>query len=684
MKSNENVLAGAVGKLIGSAIGLALGGLYIVAFAPGIFISAFSSRNEASRKHSWILVRWAVGIVFIPILVTTLIDFREAHTVHSKLWHINLSAFGWAAVSAKVFSPHMLVEYGTLYLFLAYVAFQLVAVAPICMLFGVASMRGFDRLRFQLKQEAAPGSPEIKLPRPGLIGRLRQRGKVEIEKGYVTLGRSETTGHIVRLGGERTMHMQIVGSSGVGKTESIKRIVESDIADGRPVIWIDGKGDLKNAAWFASTVALYGKEEHARYFLPEQKHGTYNPFGYGSPTELKDRLMSAMVWSEEYYKDRAEEVLQVVLNALCSVPEKSFTLEDVAEALDAKGNGLPHLIAGCDDARAKRHLSRFARDKEWQEAVSGLRAKLNSFVISDYGDMLTGKDNPVSLWRAYEKRRPVYISLPVGSAPQIMPRFGKMLLADLNSLNSALATGKIANNGVGCSVIIDEFSNFVSELFTSFLSTARSQGFMVTIAHQSLGDLEKFDPAIRKQILGNTNIKLIFKQDAPEDAEMWAKLIGTRKAFEKTRQVEEGLFGDNGTGLGSMKEIEEFIAHPNIIKGLPTGYGVFVRKEPRLITPIGCSEPTKFPDETRWDALNKQLENERVEKSKNQDWSLASAKKESLAAPVPAKKENHPAPPATTRPEVNKSPISPAAQASVDQEQERRPVADNLTHGGEW
>lgn len=149
--------------------------------------------------------------------------------------------------------------------------------------------------------------------------------------GLIALGVAQASGKSVYLGHERTMHTHIIGASGVGKTEAIKKLIEADIRDDNPVVWIDGKGDTDNAKWFASMVARYGKEHRARYFLPHLRYGSYNAFRYGTPTELADRLVSALDWSEQFYKNAAKEFLLGVFRAL-EAGNKVFTLSDVSAA----------------------------------------------------------------------------------------------------------------------------------------------------------------------------------------------------------------------------------------------------------------------------------------------------------------------------------------------------------------
>lgn len=56
-----------------------------------------------------------------------------------------------------------------------------------------------------------------------------------------------------------------------------------------------------------------------------------------------------------------------------------------------------------------------------------------------------------------------------------------------------------------------------------------------------------------------------------EDVEWFCSLLGTKKTTKETHQAEDGFFGDTKTGMKSVREVEEYIIHPNEIKKLKLG-----------------------------------------------------------------------------------------------------------------
>lgn len=61
------------------------------------------------------------------------------------------------------------------------------------------------------------------------------------------------------------------------------------------------------------------------------------------------------------------------------------------------------------------------------------------------------------------------------------------------------------------------------------------------------------------------------------DAQWFCGLLGARKVEKEPHQAEEGfIFEDTKTGMKSVREVEEYIIHPNQLKNLKTGEALLV------------------------------------------------------------------------------------------------------------
>jgi len=103
----------------------------------------------------------------------------------------------------------------------------------------------------------------------------------------------------------------------------------------------------------------------------------------------------------------------------------------------------------------------------------------------------------------------------------------------------------------------------------------------MVFSHQALGDLDKVSPAFRSVVLTNTNIKIVMRNNDPDTCDHFAKTFGTITTEKATEKRISGPLGETRTGEGSVREVEEFIYHPNIIKQLRIGEGIVTVPHPR-------------------------------------------------------------------------------------------------------
>ena len=121
------------------------------------------------------------------------------------------------------------------------------------------------------------------------------------------------------------------------------------------------------------------------------------------------------------------------------------------------------------------------------------------------------------------------------------------------------------------------------------------------VATQEMADLDRAGRGARDQILGNTALKLVLRQDVPESAALVAQIAGTEKVWEETRQIGGTIFRGFPAG-GTRRESEQFIIHPNQIKSLRTGDAVLISKlrgqRAQTIT-VRAPRTTSAPDRRR-------------------------------------------------------------------------------------
>jgi hypothetical protein len=101
-----------------------------------------------------------------------------------------------------------------------------------------------------------------------------------------------------------------------------------------------------------------------------------------------------------------------------------------------------------------------------------------------------------------------------------------------------------------------------------------------------MADYDRAGRGVRDQVLGNTAVKIVLRQDVPESAHTIAQIAGTEKRWEVTKQIGGSIF-TGYPGRGTRREVEKFVIHPNEIKSLGTGDAVLISKlggeQPRMI-----------------------------------------------------------------------------------------------------
>ena len=91
------------------------------------------------------------------------------------------------------------------------------------------------------------------------------------------------------------------------------------------------------------------------------------------------------------------------------------------------------------------------------------------------------------------------------------------------------------------------------------------------------------EPNFQRQVIENTNVKVILRQDNPNAVEMFSKIAGTRRTLIPTYQTEALITGKGLTGTGSVREGQTFKIEPDLIRALKRGEAVVIWKSPGFL-----------------------------------------------------------------------------------------------------
>ena len=360
--------------------------------------------------------------------------------------------------------------------------------------------------------------------------------------------------------GQRLRHTHVLGTTASGKTTGVMfPLIRYDINAGRGLIFIDAKGDIENAKTIYKIAADANREKDFLFFSiahPELSQ-TYNPLQYGNPTQLKDKITGAIDWSEPFYQRICENALQTLFmehnqNGPFDREETPMTLKELYSVLQ--------------NPPAKYY--EFSKLKEQnQRNIQTLENEIGILINTTFASLLGEPKGKIDLLDAYKNKKIVYFALDTQSYGATATRLGKMITQDINTLSGFIQSEIPQSERSPMGIFIDEYQAFGTKNFINCLARGRASGLMITIAHQSIGDLDAIDKAYTDQINQNTNTKIFLQSNDPQACELFSNMLGTRRTIEETRQeVLAGPAADKQ--MGTHKVVDEYLLGPQIVREL--------------------------------------------------------------------------------------------------------------------
>lgn len=312
---------------------------------------------------------------------------------------------------------------------------------------------------------------------------------------------------------------------------------------------------------------------------------------------------------QDYYRSVDYAKIQNMAEIFCSTG-RQFTLKDCFYYFHSK-----HARQRAFELCTVRRVAAMATEqfKDSPDSTS-LTAALRPWTTGTLGRLLNSYSPQIKLEEVFEQGQLAYFAVPIGHLQVLANPLGRMVISAL--LSVAAARQKARNKPEPASVILDEFAEFATPVFASFIATVGSARLWTTLSHQDLGQLKKVQgmdaDAFTSAVFNNTSgCKICFRSPDPEDAEFWSSTLGTYQATEDTERVTHGLLGDSNTGEKSRRTVEHFKVHPNRLKNLvPFTAMVFSPgKEACLVQSARVFDaldhaaplPELFPAETRFE-----------------------------------------------------------------------------------
>lgn len=409
-----------------------------------------------------------------------------------------------------------------------------------------------------------------------------RREKIDDTKIYIGDDKFEKSPVYLPLN-DMARHIQIMGGTGAGKTNLLKNMIEPLIEKGESVIFLDMKAEKEMVTWLKNTHKLYKKEENFSLVSTNSPEESVfiNPVKKEDLSDLVSMIMESLEWSESYYEDRCRFALNHAIKYFEKVQKednKFLKLDDLIGVLSS-----PQYFE-----KLERNNQVFSTEKEDKKAflgtiynetlqkdISKLIAGLDALQKSKLGERFCNTSSETkSLAEMVENGGLVYVQLNAMKDELSARLAGKLLLQDLiNTVGEKNASGEQFSNKK-CTLIIDEFSDFATDNFIKLLNKCRGAGMGVIIAYQSSGDLEHVSRVFAKRVSSNCGIKFFFGTNDPEEAEDMSKRVGTVKGTKMTQKILEDIVQE----VGSIRDVEEFLIHPNDVKNMEIGEVLMLNK----------------------------------------------------------------------------------------------------------
>ena len=372
-------------------------------------------------------------------------------------------------------------------------------------------------------------------------------------------------------------HVFVCGTTGSGKTVALSNFIHHAAEQQYPLLVVDGKGDMGEGSLLFICKKFckeYGRKLYVINLAEPEKSSAYNPFQNASPTACKDMLVNMTDWSEEHYKSNTERYLQRL--AIClnqgEIPLSFHTL--VQYASGEKFQLLSAKLLKSQVISKTEHLMNLDIIKTCGKIAENAAARFLTIAESEAGQIF--QEEGIDIYTALQEKAVILFILNPLLYPELTPAFGRLLLIDAKQAISKCFHHPLQR----AFFVFDEINTYASATLTDLVNKSRSANITAILATQSLSDLDfAVNENFKEQIIENCNNYLVMRQNSAKNAEQWGKILGTRATIDVTYQLEQDNRTTTATGLGSARRVREFLYHPDDIKFLPTGKGIFLSRD---------------------------------------------------------------------------------------------------------
>ncbi len=365
--------------------------------------------------------------------------------------------------------------------------------------------------------------------------------------------------------GDFAHHCTLLGVTGSGKTTTATALIRLALSSAMAVLVVDAKGGSLRRVSRNVAQAFHLSYQEIIPGMPGSPG--YNPCRLGSRSQVADKIVSSFNHggASDIYRLIGQEAIALITGCIRACGEEASLRRIRLELNRYRMPVLAKRVAPVDPVLAEDLLDLSKRGRVAYDALEGMRSRLGALLHGAYGELFDTLDDQLDLERSLSVPGVTYISLPALAVSADTALMARVLIQDLKQV----AYERIRKGECPPALLIlDEFAALDDpEQINDLLRQAREARICTVVSSQYLPDASS-SYGLRMSLLGAG--LLIAHRTVAEDAEVIAQAIGTEKANEVTRSLDQGVT----TGQGSVKRIDRYVIEPNAIKQLPTGSAV--------------------------------------------------------------------------------------------------------------
>ncbi len=381
------------------------------------------------------------------------------------------------------------------------------------------------------------------------------RDPLPLKLGFLETESKQTAG-LYLPESDRSTHLYVLGSSGVGKSKGLANWILEDINHERGCGVIDPHGDLINDIIGNLIPANYEKvilvemtdPEHIVGFNPLEQQEGIDP--YTQSLELVEVFRK--IW--DLSEDKTPRLLEILRNAVLTLIEAGGTMLDIEPLLtnaEFRQEMIKHVT---NEAVVSFWYNRFDKWAE-KDRIVNVESTLNK-VSSFTSDprirlMLSSKKSTIDFRKIMDEEKCILINLAKGVLRTNSFLLGALFVAKIQM--AAMSRVDLPQSKrKPFYLYVDEFQNYATFSFAEIMSEARKYGLSLILSHQNLVQLNK---ELRDTILANAKNFAIFGCDR-QDAELIVKYIADYDPYAWKYKVET-----NYTWKSVQEQQEETISY---------------------------------------------------------------------------------------------------------------------------